>query len=47
MDISFSPTALHRNLQRLLSIRLIVFICQTLALLYAWAVLELRLQYTA
>lgn len=47
MDISFSPTALHRNLQRLMSIRLIVFICQTLALIYAWVVLELKLQYAA
>src|SRR5690606_13943277 len=47
MNPSVSPTALHHNLQRLLSIRLIVFALQLLALGYAWAILALDLQYGA
>lgn len=47
MNPSFSPTALHLNLQRLLTIRSIVFLGQIFALAYAWSVLELELQYSA
>lgn len=42
-----APSALHINLQRLLIIRLIVFICQLAALAYAYFVLALALQYGA
>ncbi len=45
-DRSFSPlTALQSNLKRLLAIRAIVFLCQLLALIYAWGMLDLPLQY--
>lgn len=47
MNPSVSPTALHHNLRRLLTIRLIVFGLQLLAMGYAWAVLGLALQYGA
>lgn len=47
MTQTFAPTALHRNLQRLLVIRLIVFLCQVAALLYARFVLALELGYPA
>jgi two-component system, sensor histidine kinase RegB len=42
---AFAPTALHLNLQRLLVIRVIVFLCQVLALGYAWWALALALDY--
>jgi two-component system sensor histidine kinase RegB len=41
----FIPTILQRNLRRLLAIRLIVFICQVVALLYARFSLDLALNY--
>jgi two-component system, sensor histidine kinase RegB len=41
----YTANALHLNLQRLLVIRLIVFVCQLLALLYARFILELALDY--
>jgi two-component system, sensor histidine kinase RegB len=47
MDKQPIPTAMHLNLQRLLKIRVIVFVCQVLALLYAWQVLTLELPYLA
>lgn len=47
MQNRFTPTVLHLNLQRLLNIRLIVFVCQLFALFYAWSVLALELNYTA
>jgi|Laugresp1bdmlbsn_1035097.scaffolds.fasta_scaffold04280_2 two-component system sensor histidine kinase RegB len=47
MQNRFAPSALQLNLQRLLNIRLIVFMCQILALFYAYFVLELALSYTA
>lgn len=47
MNTSVSPTALHFNLRRLLTIRLIVFALQLLALVWAWRVLELELRYGA
>jgi len=47
MDKRTIPTAMHLNLQRLLKIRVIVFVCQVLALLYAWLILALDLQYPA
>lgn len=47
MKAAFAPTALHLNLQRLFTIRLIVFVCQVAALLYAYRGLALGLNYTA
>ncbi len=47
MTIPFITTVLQRNLRRLLTIRLIVFVCQVVALLYAWFVLNLDLNYAA
>lgn len=41
----FPLAASHLNLRRLLLIRLIVFCCQLLALVYAWLMLELSLAY--
>ena len=41
----FPLAASHQNLRRLLLIRMIVFSCQLLALLYAYAVLDLVLNY--
>lgn len=45
MSLSYSASVLHINLQRLLLIRLIVFGCQVLALLYARYGLGLDLDY--
>lgn len=47
MKQTFAPTALQRNLRRLLTIRVIVFLCQLLALGYAYFVLALALDYAA
>lgn len=47
MKQAFAPTALHLNLQRLLVIRVIVFILQVAALGYARFMLELELDYSA
>jgi two-component system sensor histidine kinase RegB len=44
---AFAPTALHLNLQRLLVIRVIVFVLQVAALGYARFVLALELEYLA
>jgi two-component system sensor histidine kinase RegB len=43
----FPLAAAQQNLKRLLVIRLIVFTCQFLALLYAWLILSLDLSYIA
>jgi len=45
VPLPFSASVLHINLQRLLLVRLIVFGCQVLALLYARFVLGLELDY--
>tara|TARA_R110000824_G_scaffold279180_1_gene467370 strand:+ start:6113 stop:7393 length:1281 start_codon:yes stop_codon:yes gene_type:complete len=42
----FPLAASQQNLRRLLLIRIIVFACQLIALLYAYAVLDLSLNYT-
>lgn len=47
MKPAFAPTALHLNLQRLLVIRIIVFVCQLAALGYARFELALELDYPA
>lgn len=45
-DTRFFPLAAgQQNLKRLLLIRLIVFVCQFIAMVYAWAVLRLELSY--
>jgi two-component system sensor histidine kinase RegB len=45
MSSAFPPNALQLNLRRLLIIRLIVFVCQVLALLYARFILDLAMNY--